>query len=131
MDDPAAPFDLIIIGAGPAGEGAAFKACASGLRVAIVERRWVGGSCPHIGCLPSKALLHGAAEHHANPGAYPWSRASAHRDYMVNRPADAAEPVDRGHAERLVDAGAAVYRGQASIKGRGGCASVTTASSMT
>ena len=59
------------------------------------HRRGAGSaaSCPHIGCLPSKSLLHAAARHAAG-GDYPWSRASAHRDYMVNRPADAAEPDD-------------------------------------
>jgi pyruvate/2-oxoglutarate dehydrogenase complex dihydrolipoamide dehydrogenase (E3) component len=119
MDPASASFDVIIIGAGPAGEAAGFKAAGAGLRVAIVERRWVGGSCPHIGCLPSKALLHGAHEHHANPPAYPWARASAHRDYMINRPSDAAEPDDSGHAQRLTDAGADVYRGDAQITGRG------------
>ena len=118
MASPAG-FDIVIIGAGPAGEGAAYKAAAAGLRVAIVERRWVGGSCPHIGCLPSKALLHGAAEHHANPETYPWPRASAHRDFMINRAAHAPEPDDRGHAQRLTDAGATVYRGSATITARG------------
>ena len=62
-------FDFVIIGAGPAGEAAAFKARELGASVAIVDRRWFGGSCPHIGCLPSKSLLHGAARHHANPAA--------------------------------------------------------------
>ena len=118
--DPSTPdFDVIVIGAGPAGEAAGFKAAGAGLRVAVVERRWVGGSCPHIGCLPSKALLHGAQEHHENPTAYPWSRASAHRDYMINRAPDAAEPDDSGHARRLTDAGATVYRGEAQIQGHG------------
>lgn len=112
-------FDIVIIGAGPAGEAAANKARELGATVAIIDRRWFGGSCPHIGCLPSKALLHGAAEHHANAAAYDWPRASAHRDYMVNRPVDAAEPDDSGHARRLEEAGAAVYRGEGSIVGRG------------
>ena len=48
---------------------------------------WFGGSCPHIGCLPSKSLLDAAARHAANPATYDWARASARRDYMVNRPA--------------------------------------------
>jgi pyruvate/2-oxoglutarate dehydrogenase complex dihydrolipoamide dehydrogenase (E3) component len=113
------PFDLVIIGAGPAGEAAAYKAPELGLRVAIVDRRWFGGSCPHIGCLPSKALLHGAAEHAANPARYPWPRASAHRDYMINRAADTAEPDDAGHVRGLESAGATVYRGVATISGRG------------
>jgi pyruvate/2-oxoglutarate dehydrogenase complex dihydrolipoamide dehydrogenase (E3) component len=112
-------FDLIVIGAGPAGEAAAFKARELGASVAIVDRRWFGGSCPHIGCLPSKALLHSAAEHAANPGAYDWPRASARRDWMVNRAADAPEPDDAGHVRALEEAGATAYRGEATIGGRG------------
>ena len=112
-------FDFVIIGAGPAGEAAAFKARERGASVAIVDRLWFGGSCPHIGCLPSKALLYAAAEHAANPATYSWQRASKHRDYMVNRAADAAEPDDGGHFDRLQAAGAAAYRGTARIIGRG------------
>jgi pyruvate/2-oxoglutarate dehydrogenase complex dihydrolipoamide dehydrogenase (E3) component len=111
--------DFIVIGAGPAGEAAAFKARERDASVAVIDRRWFGGSCPHIGCLPSKALLYAAEQHHANPAAYSWERASNHRDYMVNRPADAAEPDDTGHYQRLVDAGALCYRGTARIVGHG------------
>jgi pyruvate/2-oxoglutarate dehydrogenase complex dihydrolipoamide dehydrogenase (E3) component len=112
-------FDFVIIGAGPAGEAAANEARARGATVAIIDRLWFGGSCPHIGCLPSKSLLHGAAEHAANRGAYSWQRASARRDYMVNRAADAEEPDDSSHVKRLEDAGAVCYRGTAQIMGRG------------
>jgi pyruvate/2-oxoglutarate dehydrogenase complex dihydrolipoamide dehydrogenase (E3) component len=111
--------DFVIIGAGPAGEAAAFKARERGASVAIVDRRWFGGSCPHIGCLPSKALLHSAAVHWANPPTYSWERASAHRDFMINRPAGAAEPDDTSHVKGLEDAGATCYRGSARIVGRG------------
>ncbi|MFL5776598.1 MAG: dihydrolipoyl dehydrogenase family protein [Chloroflexota bacterium] len=111
--------DFVIIGAGPAGEAAGFKARERGASVIVVDRRWFGGSCPHIGCLPSKALLHSAAAHWANPPDYPWARAAKHRDFMVNRPADAPEPDDSGHFRRLVDAGATCYRGTARIVGRG------------
>ena len=65
---PMETFDFVIIGAGPAGEAAAYKARARGATVAVIDRRWFGGSCPHIGCLPSKSLLHAAAEHAAQPG---------------------------------------------------------------
>ena len=112
-------FDFIVIGAGPAGEAAAFKARELGASVAIVDREWFGGSCPHIGCIPSKALLHSAAEHAANAAAYSWDRASKHRDYMVNRAADAEAPDDSGHFGRLEAAGAVAYRGTARITGRG------------
>jgi pyruvate/2-oxoglutarate dehydrogenase complex dihydrolipoamide dehydrogenase (E3) component len=112
-------FDFVIIGAGPAGEAAANEARARGASVAIIDRLWFGGSCPHIGCLPSKSLLHGAAEHAANRAAYSWQRASARRDYMVNRAADAEEPDDSSHVKRLEEAGAVCYRGTARIIGRG------------
>jgi dihydrolipoamide dehydrogenase len=54
-------FDLVVIGAGPGGYTAAFRAADLGLRVALVERFPVlGGVCLNVGCIPSKALLHAA-----------------------------------------------------------------------
>jgi dihydrolipoamide dehydrogenase len=54
-------FDLVVIGAGPGGYTAAFRAADLGLRVALVERYPVlGGVCLNVGCIPSKALLHAA-----------------------------------------------------------------------
>jgi dihydrolipoamide dehydrogenase len=50
-------FDVIVIGAGPAGEIAAVRAARGGLSTAVVERRLVGGECSYYGCVPSKALL--------------------------------------------------------------------------
>jgi pyruvate/2-oxoglutarate dehydrogenase complex dihydrolipoamide dehydrogenase (E3) component len=111
-------FDFVVIGAGPAGEAAVHKARAHGASVAVVDKRWFGGSCPHIGCVPSKSLLH-SADVHAKGGDYPWSRASERRDYMVNRPAGAAEPDDTSHVKALEEAGAIVYRGTGRITGRG------------
>jgi pyruvate/2-oxoglutarate dehydrogenase complex dihydrolipoamide dehydrogenase (E3) component len=112
-------FDFVIIGAGPAGEAAANEARARGASVAIIDRLWFGGSCPFIGCLPSKSLLHGAAEHAANPMRYSWDRTSAARDYMVNRAAEADEPDDVSHVKRLEAVGAVCLRGTARIIGRG------------
>ncbi len=112
-------FDFAIIGAGPAGEAATYKARDLGASVAIIDRRWFGGSCPHIGCLPSKSLLDGAARHHRNPATYTWPEASAARDYMVNRPPGAAEPDDTSHVRGLTESGAVVYRGHGAITGRG------------
>src|SRR3954452_21909257 len=111
-------FDFVIIGAGPAGEAAAYKARALGASVAIADRLWFGGSCPHIGCLPSKALLH-SSEVHAAGTDYPWRRASERRDYIINRPREAAEPDDGSHVEGLRDAGAVTYRGDACIVANG------------
>ena len=112
-------FDFVIIGAGPAGESAAFEARHRGASVAIVDRRWFGGSCPFIGCVPSKSILDSAARHHANPARWSWRDASDRRDWMVNRPAGIAEPDDASHVKALEQAGAVAYRGAAQIIERG------------
>ena len=52
-------FDLVVLGAGPGGYTAAFRAADLGLKVALVERYPdLGGVCLNVGCIPSKALLH-------------------------------------------------------------------------
>lgn len=57
-----ADFDLVVLGGGPGGYSAAFRAADLGLKVAIVERySTLGGVCLNVGCIPSKALLHVAA----------------------------------------------------------------------
>ncbi|PKL94681.1 MAG: dihydrolipoyl dehydrogenase [Gammaproteobacteria bacterium HGW-Gammaproteobacteria-8] len=52
-------FDLVVLGAGPGGYTAAFRAADLGLKVALIERyESLGGVCLNVGCIPSKALLH-------------------------------------------------------------------------
>jgi dihydrolipoamide dehydrogenase len=59
MTEPAATYDLIVIGAGPGGYVAAIRAAQLGLKTACVEKMpTLGGTCLNIGCIPSKALLH-------------------------------------------------------------------------
>ena len=54
-------FDVVVLGAGPGGYTAAFRAADLGLRVGLVERYpALGGVCLNVGCIPSKALLHTA-----------------------------------------------------------------------
>jgi pyruvate/2-oxoglutarate dehydrogenase complex dihydrolipoamide dehydrogenase (E3) component len=50
-------FDVVVIGAGPAGEVCAGRLVDAGLEVVIVEQHLVGGECSFYGCMPSKALL--------------------------------------------------------------------------
>ncbi|MCV2402003.1 dihydrolipoyl dehydrogenase [Marinomonas sp. C2222] len=52
-------YDLVVLGSGPGGYAAAFRAADLGLKVAMVERHQaIGGVCLNVGCIPSKALLH-------------------------------------------------------------------------
>ena len=110
-------FDFVVIGAGPAGEAAAYLARARGATVAVVDRELFGGSCPFWACIPSKTLLH-AASVHAGGGDYDWARASDRRDYMINREGTDF-PSDAGHVAGLETAGAVTLRGAARIAGPG------------
>lgn len=63
---PQDKYDLVVIGAGPAGLVAAVGAAGLGARVALIEKGLLGGDCLNAGCVPSKALLAAArAAHHA------------------------------------------------------------------
>lgn len=53
-------YDIVIVGAGPGGYVAAIRASQLGLKVAVVEKKYWGGVCLNVGCIPSKALLHNA-----------------------------------------------------------------------
>lgn len=57
-------YDLIIIGAGPAGYVAAIRAGQSGLKTLIIDKQYIGGMCLNWGCIPSKALLESAKLYH-------------------------------------------------------------------
>ncbi len=60
MTPSSEPVDLAILGAGSGGYAAALRAAELGMRVVMVERDKVGGTCLHRGCIPTKALLHAA-----------------------------------------------------------------------
>jgi dihydrolipoamide dehydrogenase len=55
-----ADFDVLILGAGSGGYACALRAAQLGLSVGLVEKASLGGTCLHIGCIPTKALLHAA-----------------------------------------------------------------------
>jgi pyruvate/2-oxoglutarate dehydrogenase complex dihydrolipoamide dehydrogenase (E3) component len=57
-------FDVLILGSGQGGKLLAWHMAQSGRRTAVVERRWVGGSCPNIACMPSKNEIWGARVAH-------------------------------------------------------------------
>ena len=53
-------YDLVILGGGTGGTVAAWTLAGEGQRVAVIERKYIGGSCPNIACLPSKNIIHSA-----------------------------------------------------------------------
>jgi dihydrolipoamide dehydrogenase len=53
-------FDLVILGGGSGGYAAALRASQLGLSVGLIEKNKLGGTCLHVGCIPTKALLHSA-----------------------------------------------------------------------
>jgi dihydrolipoamide dehydrogenase len=56
----ASHFDVVVLGAGPGGYVAAIRAAQLGLKTAIIEKKYWGGVCLNVGCIPSKALLRNA-----------------------------------------------------------------------
>src|SRR4030095_875597 len=60
QNDKVEEYDLVILGSGTGGTVAAWTFAGKGQRVAVIERKYVGGSCPNIACLPSKNVIHSA-----------------------------------------------------------------------
>jgi pyruvate/2-oxoglutarate dehydrogenase complex dihydrolipoamide dehydrogenase (E3) component len=114
-------FDVVVVGAGSAGENVAGRTAVAGLRVAIVERELVGGECSYWACMPSKTLLRpgdvlaavrrvpGAAA--AVTGAVDTAAALARRDEI------AGGWDDTGSLPWLTDRDVAVVRGHARLTG--------------
>ena len=57
-------YDVIVLGAGPAGYVCAIRAAQLGQKTAIIDKQWLGGVCLNVGCIPSKSLLKNAEVAH-------------------------------------------------------------------
>jgi len=60
MQTPPDSYDAVVLGSGEAGKYLAWTLAKRGLRAVVIERKYVGGSCPNIACLPSKNVIHSA-----------------------------------------------------------------------
>jgi pyruvate/2-oxoglutarate dehydrogenase complex dihydrolipoamide dehydrogenase (E3) component len=111
-------YDLIVIGAGPAGENVADRAVKQGLTAAIVESELAGGECSYWACMPSKALLRPVAavddaRHVQGVGGATLEPAAV----LDRRDAFASHWKDDGQVKWLVSAHVDFYRGQGRITG--------------
>jgi pyruvate/2-oxoglutarate dehydrogenase complex dihydrolipoamide dehydrogenase (E3) component len=60
MQTPPEEYDVVVLGSGEAGKYIAWTLAKKGKRAVVIERKYVGGSCPNIACLPSKNIIHSA-----------------------------------------------------------------------
>ena len=128
--DAETTFDVVILGGGSGGYACAFRAAELGLSVALVEKDKLGGTCLHVGCIPTKALLHAAeVADTAREGAQfgvkstfesvDMSGVNAYKDGVIARLYKGLQGLAKAHKIELVEgAGRLVDRSTVEVGGR-------------
>jgi pyruvate/2-oxoglutarate dehydrogenase complex dihydrolipoamide dehydrogenase (E3) component len=121
MSESETDFDVVVIGAGPAGEVAAGRLAENALKVALVERELVGGECSFYACMPSKALLRPAqalAEARRVPGAAEAITGGLDVEALLSRRDQIVHELDdSAQLPWLEDRGVTLVRGQGELVG--------------
>jgi len=114
-------YKNVIIGSGEGGKYLAWHLAQSGQQTVVVERRWVGGSCPNVNCLPSKNEIWSAKvadlAHHATRFGVTLGSASSDMAAVRKRKREMVESLIAMHLDRYKATGAELVMGEAKFTG--------------
>jgi dihydrolipoamide dehydrogenase len=116
-------FDVVVIGAGPAGYVCAIRSAQLGLKTAIVDKQWLGGVCLNVGCIPSKALLRNAEVAHilrerSKEFGFSFDNLSFDYSVAVKRSRQVSDRLTKGVGFLMKKNDIAVYMGLAKLSSR-------------
>ncbi len=116
-------FDVIVIGAGPAGYVCAIRSAQLGLKTAIVDKQWLGGVCLNVGCIPSKALLRNAEVAHilrerSKEFGFSFDKLSLDYGVAVKRSRQVSDRLTKGVGFLMKKNNVAVFMGAAKLTTR-------------
>lgn len=113
-------FDLFIVGGGSGGVRAGRMAASFGVRVAVAEERYMGGTCVNVGCVPKKLFSYAAhfAEDFENSAGFGWQVGTREFDWpaLIRNKNAEIERLNGIYQRLLDDAGATVIRGHAALR---------------
>ena len=117
-------YDVVVIGGGPGGYVAAIRAAQLGGRVALVEKKTLGGTCLNVGCIPTKALLHtaGLAAHAADVQGLTFDGLTTDLAAMVKNKDEVVGKLTRGVAGLMKKNKIEVFEAAGSLAGEGAIA---------